>query len=164
MFTIYGNIKTYSFWKFTIRNIMIKVTQKDCSKVEVFVHTLSFHIIVFFYLVFFCFPLLLNKDICDFQSIGHMSICPYVCVCVCVRQFTFEVSFNGLFAPTSQSRMFKIFRDSKFLGKSNAKKWSQIWRLLLKNGVKLPRKKSLYLGEFCLTEQEFFGIGVSHSV
>ena len=31
--------------------------------------------------------------------------------------FTFEVPFNGLFAPTSQSRMSNIFRDSESLGK-----------------------------------------------
>ena len=30
--------------------------------------------------------------------------------------FTFEVSFNGLFAPTSRSRMSNIFRDSESLG------------------------------------------------
>ena len=40
--------------------------------------------------------------------------------------FTFEVPFNGLFAPTSQSRMSNIFRDSESLGKSSGKKWSQI--------------------------------------
>ena len=34
-----------------------------------------------------------------------------VCLSVCV--FTFEVPFNGLFAPTSRSRMFNIFRDSE---------------------------------------------------
>ena len=34
----------------------------------------------------------------------------------------FSVFFNGLFAPTSQSRMSNIFRDSESLGKSNAKK------------------------------------------
>ena len=45
---------------------------------------------------------------------------------VFVRLFTFEVPFNGLFAPTSQSRMSYIFRDSESLGKSNGKKWSNI--------------------------------------
>ena len=34
---------------------------------------------------------------------------------VCV--FTFEVPFNGFFAPSSQSRMSNIFRDSESLGK-----------------------------------------------
>ena len=38
----------------------------------------------------------------------------------------FLVFFNGLFAPTSQSRMSNIFRDSESLGNSNGKKWSQI--------------------------------------
>ena len=58
----------------------------------------------------------------------YKSICPSVClsVCPCVRVFTFEVPFNGLFAPTFRSRMSNIFRDSESLGKSNGEKWSQI--------------------------------------
>ena len=58
----------------------------------------------------------------------YKSICPSVCLSVrpSVCLFTFEVPFNGLFAPTSRSRMSNIFRDSKSLGKSNGKKWSNI--------------------------------------
>ena len=58
----------------------------------------------------------------------YKSICPSVCLFVrlSVRVFTFEVPFNGLFAPTSRSRMSNIFRDSESLGKSNGKKWSHI--------------------------------------
>ena len=58
----------------------------------------------------------------------RLSVCPSVRLSVCpsVCLFTFEVPFNGLFAPTSQSRMSNIFRDSESLGKSNGKKWSQI--------------------------------------
>ena len=40
-----------------------------------------------------------------------------VSVCPCVRLFTFEVPFNGLFASTSRSRMSNIFRDLESLGK-----------------------------------------------
>ena len=57
----------------------------------------------------------------------------FVHVIVCV--FTFEVPFKRLFAPTFRSQMCKIFRDSELLGKSNVKKWSQILKLLLKNGL-----------------------------
>ena len=62
----------------------------------------------------------------------YKSKCPSVCpsvrvsVCVSVCLFTFEVPCNGLFAPTSRSRMSNIFTDSESLGKSNGKKWSQI--------------------------------------
>ena len=58
----------------------------------------------------------------------YKSKCPSVCtsVCPCVCLFTFEVPFNGLFAPTSQSRMSNIFRDSESLGISNGKKWSNM--------------------------------------
>ena len=47
-------------------------------------------------------------------------VCLSVCLSVCV--FTFEVPFNGLFAPTSRSWMSNIFRDSESLGKNNGKK------------------------------------------
>ena len=47
----------------------------------------------------------------------YKSKCPSVCLSVCtsVCLFTFEVPFNGLFAPTSRSRMSNIFRDSESL-------------------------------------------------
>ena len=54
----------------------------------------------------------------------RLCVCPSVCLLVCL--FTFEVPLNGLFAPTSQSRMSNIFRDLESLGKSNGKKWSNI--------------------------------------
>ena len=57
----------------------------------------------------------------------------------------FLVFFNGLFDPTSWSRMSNIFRDSESLGKSNAKKWSNIWTFLFGSGLKLPRKKKFFL-------------------
>ena len=50
----------------------------------------------------------------------RVSVCPSVCPSVCL--FTFEVLFNGHFAPTSRSRMSNMFRDSESLGKSNGKK------------------------------------------
>ena len=59
--------------------------------------------------------------------------------------FTFEVPFKCLFAPTSQSWMSKTFKDSKSLGKSIGKKWSQIWTFLIKNGLKSPRRKKKFL-------------------
>ena len=59
--------------------------------------------------------------------------------------FTFEVPFYSLFAPTSKSRMSNIFRDFESLGKSNGKKWSQIWTFVFENFLKSPRKKSLFL-------------------
>ena len=72
----------------------------------------------------------------------YKSKCPSVCVSVC--PFTFEVPLNGLFAPTSRSRMSNMFRDSESLGKSNGKKWSQIGTLLFENCLKSPRKKKVF--------------------
>ena len=72
-----------------------------------------------------------------------------LCVCLSVCSL-FEVPFNGLFAPTSRSRMFNIFRDSESLGKSNGKKWSHIWTFLFGSGLKSPRKKSFFLSDFAL--------------
>ena len=83
-----------------------------------------------------------------------MSVCLFVCgfVRVFVCLFTFEVPFNGLFAPFSRSRMSNIFRDSESLGKSNGKKWSNIWKFLFGSGLKSTRKKSFFCCWFCLTK------------
>ena len=84
----------------------------------------------------------------------YKSKCPSVCLSVClfVCLFTFEVPFQHLFAPTSQSRMSNIFRDSESLGKSNGKKWSQIWTFLFQNCLKLTQKKCFFFCWFCLTK------------
>ena len=59
--------------------------------------------------------------------------------------------FNGLFAPTSRSRMSNIFRDSESLGKSSGKKWSHIWTFLFGSGPKSPReKKFFFFADFAL--------------
>ena len=72
----------------------------------------------------------------------YKSKCPSVCVSVCSL---FEVPFNHLFAPTSQSWMSKMFRDSESLGKSSGKKWSQIWTSLFQNGLKLTPQIFFFL-------------------
>ena len=59
----------------------------------------------------------------------------------------FLTPFNGLFAPTSRSPMYKLFRFSETLEKSNGKKWSQIGKFLLINGVKSCDKK-VFLTDF----------------
>ena len=53
----------------------------------------------------------------------YKSKCPSACVSICpsVCLLTFEVPFNGLLAPTYQSWMSNIFRDSESLGKSNGR-------------------------------------------
>ena len=76
----------------------------------------------------------------------RLSVCVSVCLSVCL--FTFEVPFNGLFAPTSRSRMSNIFRDSESLEKSNGKKWSHIWTFLFENCQKSPRKKKFFFADF----------------
>ena len=75
------------------------------------------------------------------------SVCPFVCLsnCPSVRQFTFEIPFKRLFAPPSQSRMSNIFRDSESLGKSNGKKWCQIWTFLFENCLKSSRNFYFFL-------------------
>ena len=49
-----------------------------------------------------------------------------LCVRLSICPFTFEVPFKRLFAPTSQSQMSNIFRDSESLGKGNGKNGSQL--------------------------------------
>ena len=71
----------------------------------------------------------------------------------------FLVFFNGLFAPTSQSRMSNIFKDSESLGKSIGKKWSQIWTFLIENCRKSPRKKKVFFfSHFFTFEVPFNGL------
>ena len=70
----------------------------------------------------------------------------------------FLVFFNGLFAPTSQSRMSNIFRDSESLGKSIGKKWSQIWTFLFENCRKSRHKKKVFFSQlFSFFFSIFFG-------
>ena len=112
---------------------------------------------------FFFFHFSLFKTSALLADAFYKSKCPSICVsvCPCVRVsvcpsvclFTFEVPFNGLFAPTSQSWMSTIFRDSESLGKSNRKKWSQIWTFLLENCLQLSRKKKVFSSLFSV----FFG-------
>jgi hypothetical protein len=40
--------------------------------------------------------------------------------------------------------MSNIFRDSESSGKSNGKKWSNIWTFLFGSGLKSPRKKKFF--------------------
>ena len=78
-----------------------------------------------------------------------MSVC--LSMCLCVRLFTFEVLFKHLFAPTSQSRMAKIFRDSEYLGKW--KEWKEVvsdLNILFGSGLKLPRKKIVFFADFAV--------------
>ena len=77
---------------------------------------------------------------------------PSVRPCVCSLA---EVPFKRFFAPTSQSQMSKTFRHSESFGKSNGKKCSQIWKLLLMKGVKSHRKKVCFWANFVLLSRIF---------
>ena len=44
-----------------------------------------------------------------------------VCLCVCLLSPFHVLDFEAYFAPTSRSRMSKVFRDSESLGKSAGK-------------------------------------------
>ena len=79
----------------------------------------------------------------------HLSVCLSICPSVCL--FTFEVLFKRLFVPTSQSRRSNIFRDLESLGKSNGKKWSQIWTFFYGSSLKSPRKKTfVFFADFAI--------------
>ena len=82
------------------------------------------------------------KESALWADASYKSKCPSVCVFVCPSvclSVHFWGTFHGLFAPTSRSRMSNIYRDSESLGKSNGKKWSNIWTFLFGNGLKSPR-------------------------
>ena len=70
-------------------------------------------------------------------------------MCLSDRQKKFTL-LKGLFAPNSWSPISN-FRFFETLGKSNGKKWSQMVKLLLIMGLKLPRKKKFaFLQEFII--------------
>ena len=58
--------------------------------------------------------------------------------------------FKHLCAPTFQSPMSKLFRFTESLGKTNGKKWSHIWILLLIKSVKSSQKKVKFSTNFAL--------------
>ena len=100
-------------------------------------------------IVFFC-PLF-SKVRCP-QFLEIRKNCVIVAKKSCLQIFFPLVTpFELFFAPTPQSPISKLFRFSKSLGKSNEKRWSQIWILLLIKGVKLQRNKRLIFNKFCLT-------------
>ena len=85
--------------------------------------------------------------------LGRFDLVAAVSVCLCVCGFDvpfYVVYFEAYFAPTSRSRMSKIFRDSESLGKSAGKKLAQKWIFLLGCGLKLPHKKRLFFADFSL--------------
>ena len=67
--------------------------------------------------------------------------------------------FKRLFAPTTWNQMSKLFKFSESLGKSNVKRWSQIWKLFLIKGVKLQRNFLVcFSANFALLAGLFLGI------
>ena len=67
-----------------------------------------------------------------------------VYISICFPSPFHVIFFEAYFAPTSRSRMSKIFRDSESFGRSAGKKWSQNWTFFLGSGLKLPRKKKFF--------------------
>ena len=76
-----------------------------------------------------------------------MSACLSVCPCVCV--FTFEVPFKRLFAPTSQSRVSNIFKESESLGKVMEMSGLMFEHFCLKM-VQNRRAKKVFFANFAL--------------
>ena len=70
----------------------------------------------------------------------YMCVCVFVCVCV-----HFWGTVSTYFCPHFLKSDVQSFRDSESLVKSNEKKWSQIWKLLLIKGVKSSRKKKIVI-------------------
>ena len=78
--------------------------------------------------------------------------------CLSGSLFTFEGPFKRIFALTFRSWISKVFRDSESLGKSNGKKWSHIWKLLLIQGVKSSGKKMFVFEKTLPYWAGFFGV------
>ena len=75
----------------------------------------------------------------------YYSKCPSVCLSVCsLLRYRLKV----FLPPIPEVRCPIIFRDSKSLGKSNGKKWSQIGTFLFESCLKSPRKKKFFFSHF----------------
>ena len=88
--------------------------------------------------------IILWADAFQYKSI-RPSVSPSVCVSV--RVFTFEVPLKCLFAPTSQSRMSNIFRDSETLGKSSSLRFEHFCVEVVLN---CQTKRMFFLADFAL--------------
>ena len=68
-----------------------------------------------------------------------------LCVCSLLRY-----CLNVLLPPLPKVGCSIFFRDSESLGKSNGKKWCQIWIFLFGSGLKSMRKKVCFFADFAL--------------
>ena len=73
--------------------------------------------------------------------------CPYVCLFV---RHTFSLRLTVFLPPLPEVWCPNVLDFWNPWGKSNGKKWSQIWKLLLITGVKSPRRKQVFYGFFSL--------------
>ena len=76
----------------------------------------------------------------------YKSKCPSVCLLVCgsVGLFTFEVPFNGLFAPTSRSQMSNIFLRFGILGEKYWKEVASHLNIFVWKWSKVASQKKVY--------------------
>ena len=93
----------------------------------------------FFFSWEFCHTSRISKELAFWANSFYKSKCLYVCVFVCPSHFL--TLFKGLFAPTYQSPMSKLFRFLESLGKNNRNIWSHIWKLTLIEAVKLLQER-----------------------
>ena len=75
-----------------------------------------------------------------------MSVC--LSVCLSVRLFTFEVPFKRLFAPTSQSQMSNVLRDSESLGNKMERSGLRFEHFSLEVVKNRKKKKKYFLADF----------------
>ena len=78
-----------------------------------------------------------------------------ICLSVCVSDHFWGTVSASFFPPFPKSDV-KNVRDLKSLGKSNGKKWSQIWKLFQIKGLKSLHKKKCFGANFALMSRIFF--------
>ena len=79
----------------------------------------------------------------------EMSVCLSVCLSVCsLLRYRLTVFLPPL--PEIGCQIFSEIQNP--WGKTNGKKWSNIWTILFGSGLKLPSKKKSFFCWFCLTK------------
>ena len=113
--------------------------------------------LLIFWLLFFKAPAL-------WADAFYKLICSYVCLCVCVSVclFTFEVPFNCLFAPISQSQMSKTLRDLEVGGKVMETMVSN-WKTFTNKGCEIAVEKKFVFGSILPNTEQVFLVSVFHT-
>ena len=117
------------------------------SEHKAFITKYTIHYYYVLYLLYLLFKYFFLVKANAFYKSKCFSVCLFVCLCVCSLLM---YRLTNILPPLPKVGCQKFLEIRNSRGKRNGKKWSQILKLILIKGVKSPRKKKCFFGEFCL--------------